>query len=118
MQNFEKYVYVVDISFESAQKVATSLPSMATNQPNNDVFRCAFGVADVGNEDDIKRVIHDAWKLFGRAGVFFSNAGIMTIGGVDDDVSNCQMSSGKSIQCECDVSCVCCSSLISTVEAK
>ncbi|KAK1739209.1 SDR family NAD(P)-dependent oxidoreductase [Skeletonema marinoi] len=52
-------VYVVDITRESAQKVAASLPSLATLQPNN-YFRCDFGVAD---------------------------AGIMTMGGVDD-VSN------------------------------
>mmetsp|Transcript_7703 Transcript_7703/g.12984 ORF Transcript_7703/g.12984 Transcript_7703/m.12984 type:complete len:288 (-) Transcript_7703:2668-3531(-) len=79
-------VYVVDITRESAQKVAASLPSLATLQPNN-YFRCDFGVADVGNENDIKRVIYDAWKSFGRVDVFFSNAGIMTMGGVDD-VSN------------------------------
>ena len=79
-------VYVVDITRESAQKVAASLPSLATLQPNN-YFRCDFGVADVGNENDIKRAIYDAWKSFGRVDVFFSNAGIMTMGGVDD-VSN------------------------------
>jgi len=80
-------VYVVDITRESAQKVAASLPSLVTHQPNN-YFRCDFGVADVGNENDIKRVIYDAWKSFGRQiDVFFSNAGIMTMGGVDD-VSN------------------------------
>lgn len=79
-------VYVVDITRESAQKVAASLPSLATLQPNN-YFRCDFGVADAGNENDIKRAIYDAWKSFGRVDVFFSNAGIMTMGGVDD-VSN------------------------------
>jgi len=79
-------VYVVDITRESAQKVAASLPSLATLQPNN-YFRCDFGAADAGNENDIKRAIYDAWKSFGRVDVFFSNAGIMTMGGVDD-VSN------------------------------
>lgn len=80
-------VYVVDISRESAEKVAASLPSMATHNKPNNYFRCNFGVAEVGNEEDIKRVIHDAWKFFDRVDMFFSNAGIMTVGGVDD-VSN------------------------------
>lgn len=86
-------VYVVDISRESAQKVAASLPSLAIHhhQNNNNNFRCNFGAADVGNEDDIKRVIHDAWQSFGQVDIFFSNAGIMTMGGIDvDDVSNGQ----------------------------
>ena len=83
-------VYVVDITHESAQKVATSLPSLATthHHQTNNSFRCDFGVADVGNEVDLKRVIYDAWKLFGRNDMIFSNAG-MTMGGVDD-VSNDQ----------------------------
>ena len=82
-------VYVVDINRESAQKVAASLQSLAANhhhQTNNN-FRCDYGVADVGNEDDMKRVINDAWQSFGQIDVFFSNAGIMTFGGIDD-VSN------------------------------
>ena len=83
-------VYVVDITRESAQKVAASLPSLATFHDHHQLnhhFRCDFGAADVGNEDDMKRVIHDAWKSFGSVDIFFSNAGILTIGGVED-VSN------------------------------
>lgn len=81
-------VYVVDIARESAQKVAASLPSLATHDHQlNNHFRCDFGAADVGNEDDMRRVIHAAWKSLGRVDIFFSNAGIMTMGGVDD-VSN------------------------------
>ena len=82
-------VYVVDINRESALKVAASLQSLAVNhhhQTNNN-FRFDFGAADVGDEDDMKRVINDAWQSFGQIDVFFSNAGIMTFGGIDD-VSN------------------------------
>ena len=67
-------VYVVDIARESAQKVAASLPSLAMHDHQlNNHFRCDFGAADVGNEDDMKRVIHDAWKSLGRVDIFFSN---------------------------------------------
>jgi NAD(P)-dependent dehydrogenase (short-subunit alcohol dehydrogenase family) len=61
---------------------------VATNNTNSN-FRCEFGVADVGKEDDVKKLIYDAWHIFGRIDVFFSNAGILTLGGVAaDDVSN------------------------------
>ena len=79
-------VYVVDISSKFAAEVAASLPSLAV-QHRHQSFQSGFGTADVGNEDDMRRVIHDAWKLFGKIDVFFSNAGILTMGGIDD-VSN------------------------------
>jgi NAD(P)-dependent dehydrogenase (short-subunit alcohol dehydrogenase family) len=78
-------VYVVDIDIASAKKVAESLPSLASH-PN---FRYGFDVADVGKEDDIKRIIHSAWSLFGVVDAYFSNAGIFTAGGVSEsEVSN------------------------------
>ena len=80
-------VYVVDINCESAQKVAASLQSLAHENHHHQTinyFQCDFGVADVGNEDDMKRVINDAWQSFGQIDVFCSNAGIMTMGSLND----------------------------------
>mmetsp|Transcript_30801 Transcript_30801/g.55805 ORF Transcript_30801/g.55805 Transcript_30801/m.55805 type:complete len:292 (+) Transcript_30801:134-1009(+) len=78
-------VYVVDIDIQSAKQVAESLPSLATH-PN---FLSGFDVADVGKEEDIQRVILSAWKTFGTVDVFFSNAGILTVGGIsENEVSN------------------------------
>ena len=75
-------VYVVDINTQSAKDVAEHISSLATN-PN---FRSGHNVADVGDEEDFKRVITSAWDMFGVIDIFFSNAGIFTIGGVE--VSN------------------------------
>ena len=78
-------IYIADIDHDAAKSCAANLSSIASVSN----FRCEFGVADVGKEDDVKRVIHDAWRIFGRIDVFFSNAGILTLGGVGaDDVSN------------------------------
>ena len=78
-------VYVVDINTQSANYVAEHISSLATN-PN---FRSGYNVADVGNEEDIKRVITSAWDMFGLVDIFFSNAGIFTIGGIsEEEVSN------------------------------
>lgn len=78
-------VFVVDINAKAAKEVADHLSSLATN-PN---FRGVSDVADVGSEVDIKRIIHSAWEIFGTIDVFFSNAGIFTVGGVSDkEVSN------------------------------
>jgi len=78
-------IYVVDINRQSASGVANILPSLATN-PN---FRAGHSVADVGKEEDVKRVISSAWEMFGSVEVFFSNAGIFNVGGIDEkEVSN------------------------------
>ena len=54
-------VYVVDINTQSAKYVAEHISSLATNTN----FRSGYNVADVGDEEDIKRVITSAWDMFG-----------------------------------------------------
>lgn len=85
-------VYIADIDRDAAKSCAAHLSSIASSVATNNTdgnFRCEFGVADVGKEDDVKSLVHDAWRVFGRIDVFFSNAGILTLGGVAaDDVSN------------------------------
>lgn len=78
-------VYVVDINIHSAKEVADFLPSLATHTD----FRAGFDVADVGKEEDIQHVILSAWKMYGSVDAYFSNAGILTVGGVsENEVSN------------------------------
>ena len=85
-------IYIADIDRDAAKSCVAHLSSIASSVATNDTdnnCRCEFGVADVGKEDDVKRLIYDAWHIFGRIDVFFSNAGILTLGGVAaDDVSN------------------------------
>lgn len=78
-------VFVVDIKIQSAKEVAESISSLATH-PN---FQSGYDQCDVGKEDDIKQTIMSAWKTFGVVDAYFSNAGIFTIGGIDEnEVSN------------------------------
>ncbi|KAL9183433.1 hypothetical protein ACHAXT_004289 [Thalassiosira profunda] len=78
-------VYVVDIRIESAKAVAEQLPALAVHPD----FRSESDVANVGSEEDIKRIIHSAWRTFGTVDVYFSNAGVFKVGGVsEDELSN------------------------------
>ncbi len=74
-------VHVVDINSDAASKVAASLATIATN-PN---FQHGFDAADVGNEDNIKRVIESTWLRYGCIDVYFSNAGIFALAGIAED---------------------------------
>lgn len=74
-------VYIVDINADYAKEAAASLPSLATN-PN---FRVEYVVADVGKEEDVRRVILAAWEQFGKIDMYFSNAGIFLLGGVAEE---------------------------------
>ena len=77
-------IYVVDIN-PFAVEVSKNLPALATH-PH---FRHGFHVADVGQEEDVKKVIYTAWTLFDTVDAYFSNAGILEMGGVDEkEVSN------------------------------
>mmetsp|Transcript_38998 Transcript_38998/g.81993 ORF Transcript_38998/g.81993 Transcript_38998/m.81993 type:complete len:294 (-) Transcript_38998:75-956(-) len=78
-------VFVVDINIQSAKEAAKSLPLLATHPQ----FRCGFDAADVGKEEDLRRIILSAWKEFGSVDAYFSNAGIFTMGGISDrEVTN------------------------------
>ena len=78
-------IYVVDISKQSAKEVANNITSLATFPK----FRVGYDYSNVGKEADIKRVIQSAWQMFGSIDIYFSNAGIFTIGGISaNEVSN------------------------------
>jgi len=78
-------IYVVDINKQSAKEVANNITSLATHPQ----FRVGYDHCNVGMEEDIKRIIESAWQTFGRIDIYFSNAGIFTIGGIsDEEVSN------------------------------
>ncbi|MFP5461258.1 MAG: SDR family oxidoreductase [Gammaproteobacteria bacterium] len=61
-------VVVADLNEEALKTVADQVGGLAV--------RC-----DVGREDDIKRLVAEAEKRYGRIDVFFSNAGILGRGG-------------------------------------
>jgi NAD(P)-dependent dehydrogenase (short-subunit alcohol dehydrogenase family) len=61
-------VVVADLNEEALKTVADQVGGLAV--------RC-----DVGREDDIKRLVAEAEKRYGRIDVFFSNAGILGGGG-------------------------------------
>ena len=61
-------VVVADLNEEALKTVAGQVGGLAV--------RC-----DVGREDDIKRLVAEAEKRYGRIDVFFSNAGILGRGG-------------------------------------
>lgn len=78
-------IYVVDINKQSAKEVANNITLLATH-PN---FRVGYDYCNIGIEVDIKRVLQSAWQMFGSIDIYFSNAGIFTIGGIsDEEVSN------------------------------
>ena len=78
-------IYVVDINKQSAKEVANNISLFATH-PN---FRVGYDYCNVGDEKDNKQVIQSAWQMFGSIDIYFSNAGIFTIGGIsNEEVSN------------------------------
>ena len=78
-------IYVVDINKQSAKEVANNITSLATHPQ----FRAGYDDCNVGKEVDISHIIESAWQMFGSIDLYFSNAGIFTIGGISDsEVSN------------------------------
>ena len=65
--------------------MAERLPALATHPD----FRSESDIANVGSEEDIKRILLSAWRTFGTVDVYVSNAGIFKVGGIsEDEVSN------------------------------
>ena len=81
-------IYVVDVNKQSAEEVAKHITSLATH-PH---FRVGYDYCNVGKEVDIQHIIESAWQMFGSIDIYFSNAGIFTIGGISaNEVSNNDM---------------------------
>ena len=67
------------------KEVVNNIISLATHPK----FRVGYDYCNVGKEDDISHIIESAWQMFGSIDIYFSNAGIFTIGGISDsEVSN------------------------------
>ena len=63
-------VVVADLNAEGLKPVAAETGGLAV-------------ACDVSREDDIKRLVAEAEKRYGRVDVYFSNAGIVQRGGID-----------------------------------
>ena len=63
-------VVVADLNAEGLKPVAEATRGLAV-------------ACDVSEEEDIKRLVHEAEARYGRIDVFFSNAGIIARGGLD-----------------------------------
>jgi NAD(P)-dependent dehydrogenase (short-subunit alcohol dehydrogenase family) len=69
-------VVIVDINKDEGNKAVALIKKHAKSEGEYIFGECIFNYADVTNEDDVKKVVDDVIKIYGKIDVLVNNAGI------------------------------------------